>query len=84
MRRAPIHAARLGAVTPAIPATLVATQQADVNVTAFSMLFTGLFSATSLIMFATGHERAGYMMGVAGALLGGVFGALQLIGGNKA
>jgi hypothetical protein len=76
VRRQHIHP-HLGG--PVLPAAVVAAQQLDRRVSTAAILFGSLFSMTSLIMFATGNERAGYMMGVAGALVGGVLGALQLL-----
>lgn len=62
-----------------MPAAITTVQRTDRRVAVAATLFGGLFSATSLLMFATGHARAGYMMGVAGALISSVLGALQLM-----
>ena len=50
---------------------------------AFGVLFGGLFSATSLLFFALGKNKAGYMLGVAGALTGAVLGAIRIIASSE-
>ena len=49
---------------------------------ASAILLSGLFSAASLLAFATGRDRIGYMMGVSGALGGAILGAIRVFGGR--
>jgi hypothetical protein len=48
------------------------------RLTAAGYLFSGLFSAASLLLFATGRDKAGYMLGVTGALWGATIGAIRV------
>lgn len=50
------------------------------HVEALGVLFGGLFSASSLLLFALKRDRAGYMLGVAGALTAAILGAMRVFG----
>ncbi len=60
------------------PGVIVQTERLPRTVEALGVVFGGLFAATSLIMFALGNDRAGYMLGVAGALSSAVVGAIKV------
>lgn len=53
------------------------------RVTAVGLIFGGLFSAASLLLFATGRDKAGYMLGVASALWGATIGAIKVFGAEE-
>lgn len=62
---------------------VVATTQAQLartsrGVRAVEALVTGLLAATSLVLFASGREKAGYALGVTSALWGAVSGAIRI------
>jgi hypothetical protein len=48
------------------------------GIRAVEVLVTGLLAATSLVLFASGREKAGYALGVTSALWGAVSGAIRI------
>lgn len=75
------HAAprQLGAITPASrQVVFTRAMLLDRRITAAGLIFGGLTSATSLLLFALGHEKAGYTLGVTSALWGATIGVIRL------
>jgi hypothetical protein len=59
---------------------VVIIEQGVVNAEVIGVLGSAIVSAASLLLFALGKDKAGYMLGIAAALTGGVVGAVRLIG----
>lgn len=72
----------LGQVVSTVPQPVRFTRVATVErrLEATGLIFGGLFSATSLLLFALGHDKAGYMLGISSALWGAVLGAIRVFG----
>jgi hypothetical protein len=50
------------------------------HIEAVAILGSGALTAFSLLAFATGHMKAGYALGIVGALTGAVVGAVRVLG----
>lgn len=76
---------QLGQIVQVPPAPVVFTRAMllERRITATGLIFGGLFSATSLLLFALGKDKAGYMLGVASALWGATLGAIRVFGAEE-
>jgi len=50
------------------------------RVTALGLIFGGLTTAASLLLFATGNDKAAYTLGIASALWGATIGVIRVFG----
>ena len=71
---------QLGSITTPRGVVFTRASLIERRFTAVGMIVGGLTSAASLILFATGRDKAGYMLGVASALWGAALGAIRVIG----
>ena len=62
-----------------IPVFPKATALTNVEITAAVVLGAGILSAYGLYLMASGRSKQAYTLGVAGALVGGVFGAMRVL-----
>lgn len=67
-----------GVIAPTPPPPGARVELINRRLTATGYVFGGLFSATSLLLFAMGRDRAGYMLGIASALWGATIGAIRV------
>lgn len=70
-------------VVPPRPVVFTRAMLVERRLTAMGLIFGGLTTAASLLLFATGNDKAGYMLGVTSALWGATIGAIRVFSAEE-
>lgn len=71
---------QLGQVPATLPTFMPPTISQPTRYEAWAALGSGLLAAASLTLFALGHDKAGYMLGIGSAIGGAAVAAARIVG----